>query len=76
MLPGLGTGGVPARGGRAAPGRDRRKTVRRFVRPRKKGRRPLHLVSAYATEGGLVLAQRAAEGKGASWRSSPTCWTA
>src|SRR4029079_18265572 len=30
---------------------------------RKKGRSPLHLVSAYATEGGLVLAQRAAEEK-------------
>src|SRR5829696_2067737 len=30
----------------------------------KKGRSPLHLVSAYATEGGLVLAQRAAEEKG------------
>src|ERR671938_614759 len=39
------------------------KTVRRSF-DRKKGRSPLHLVSAYATEGGLVLAQRAAEGKG------------
>ena len=39
------------------------KTVRRSF-DREKGRSPLHLVSAYATEGGLVLAQRAAEGKG------------
>src|SRR3954463_16193193 len=39
------------------------KTVRRSF-DRKHGRSPLHLVSAYATEGGLVLAQRAAEGKG------------
>jgi predicted transposase YbfD/YdcC len=39
------------------------KTVRRSF-DRKKGRSPLHLVSAYATEGGLVLAQRAAESKG------------
>src|SRR5919206_976118 len=39
------------------------KTVRRSF-DRKKGRSPLHLVSAYATEGGLVLAQRAAEDKG------------
>jgi predicted transposase YbfD/YdcC len=39
------------------------KTVRRSF-DRKKGRSPLHLVSAYATEGGIVLAQRAAEGKG------------
>jgi predicted transposase YbfD/YdcC len=39
------------------------KTVRRSF-DRKKGRSPLHLVSAYATEGGLALAQRAAEGKG------------
>jgi DDE_Tnp_1-associated/Transposase DDE domain len=39
------------------------KTVRRSF-DRKKGRSPLHLVSAYATEHGLVLAQRAAEGKG------------
>jgi predicted transposase YbfD/YdcC len=38
------------------------KTVRRSF-DRKKGRSPLHLVSAYATEGGLVLAQRAAEEK-------------
>ena len=30
---------------------------------RKHGRSPLHLVSAYATEHGLVLAQRAAEEK-------------
>ena len=39
------------------------KTVRRSF-DRRSGRSPLHLVSAYATEGGLVLAQRAAEGKG------------
>jgi predicted transposase YbfD/YdcC len=39
------------------------KTVRRSF-DRKKGRSPLHLVSAYATAGGVVLAQRAAEGKG------------
>src|ERR687886_1291029 len=39
------------------------KTVRRSF-DRKHGRSPLHLVSAYATEDGLVLAQRAAEGKG------------
>jgi predicted transposase YbfD/YdcC len=39
------------------------KTVRRSF-DRKEGRSPLHLVSAYATEGGLVLAQRAAETKG------------
>src|SRR6478672_12786171 len=38
------------------------KTVRRSFDLRK-GRSPLHLVSAYATEGGLVLAQRAAEEK-------------
>src|SRR4051794_11463857 len=36
------------------------KTVRRSF-DRRKGRSPLHLVSAYATEGGLVLAQRATE---------------
>jgi predicted transposase YbfD/YdcC len=39
------------------------KTVRRSFDLRK-GRSPLHLVSAYATEHGLVLAQRAAEAKG------------
>jgi predicted transposase YbfD/YdcC len=39
------------------------KTVRRSFDLRK-GRSPLHLVSAYATEGGIVLAQRAAETKG------------
>jgi predicted transposase YbfD/YdcC len=39
------------------------KTVRRSF-DREKGRSPLHLVSAYATEGGLVLAQRAAASKG------------
>ncbi len=31
---------------------------------RRRGRSPLHLVSAYATERGLVLAQRAVEDKG------------
>jgi predicted transposase YbfD/YdcC len=39
------------------------KTVRRSFDLRK-GRSPLHLVSAYATEHGLVLTQRAAETKG------------
>src|SRR4051794_7514812 len=39
------------------------KTVRRSF-DRKHGRSPLHLVSAYATEGGIALAQRAAESKG------------
>src|SRR4051812_37543058 len=39
------------------------KTVRRSF-DRKKGRSPLHLVSAYAAEGGIVLAQRATETKG------------
>src|SRR3954465_11120020 len=39
------------------------KTVRRSF-DRKHGRAPLHLVSAYATEGGIVLARRATEGKG------------
>src|ERR671938_104304 len=39
------------------------KAVRRSF-DRRNGRSPLHLVSAYATEGGLVLAQRAAAGKG------------
>jgi predicted transposase YbfD/YdcC len=39
------------------------KAVRRSF-DRKRGRSPLHLVSAYATEGGIALAQRAAEGKG------------
>ena len=39
------------------------KTVRRSF-DRRKGRSPLHLVSAYATEGGIVLAQRATESKG------------
>src|SRR4051794_1560093 len=39
------------------------KTVRRSF-DRREGRSPLHLVSAYATEGGIVLAQRAAETKG------------
>jgi predicted transposase YbfD/YdcC len=39
------------------------KTVRRSF-DRKHGRSPLHLVSAYATEDGIVLAQRAAENKG------------
>jgi predicted transposase YbfD/YdcC len=39
------------------------KAVRRSF-DRKHGRSPLHLVSAYATEHGLVLAQRATESKG------------
>jgi predicted transposase YbfD/YdcC len=39
------------------------KTVRRSF-DRREGRSPLHLVSAYATEHGLVLAQRATETKG------------
>jgi predicted transposase YbfD/YdcC len=39
------------------------KTVRRSFDLRQ-GRSPLHLVSAYATEGGIVLAQRATETKG------------
>src|SRR3954447_10259784 len=39
------------------------KTVRRSFDLRK-GRSPLHPVGAYAAEGGLVLAQRAAESKG------------
>jgi len=39
------------------------KAVRRSF-DRRGGRSPLHLVSAYATEHGLVLAQRAAETKG------------
>jgi predicted transposase YbfD/YdcC len=39
------------------------KTVRRSF-DRKHGRSPLHLVSAYATEHGLVLAQRATASKG------------
>jgi predicted transposase YbfD/YdcC len=39
------------------------KTVRRSF-DRKQGRSPLHLVSAYATGHGLVLAQRATEAKG------------
>jgi predicted transposase YbfD/YdcC len=39
------------------------KTVRRSF-DRRNGRSPLHLVSAYATEGGIVLAQRATDTKG------------
>ena len=39
------------------------KTVRRSFDLRK-GRSPLHLVSAYATEGGIALARRAAETEG------------
>jgi hypothetical protein len=38
------------------------KTVRRSY-DRRQGRSPLHVVSAYATEHGIVLAQRAAEEK-------------
>src|SRR4051794_32199303 len=39
------------------------KTVRRSF-DRRDGRSPLHLVSAYATGGGIVLAQRATEAEG------------
>src|SRR3954452_21062689 len=46
------------------------KTVRRSF-DRKHGRSPLHLVSAYATEGGIVLAQRAAETKGGELAALP-----
>jgi predicted transposase YbfD/YdcC len=46
------------------------KTVRRSF-DRKTGRSPLHLVSAYAAEGGLVLAQRAAESKGGELAAIP-----
>src|ERR687886_61067 len=46
------------------------KTVRRSF-DRKHGRSPLHLVSAYATDQGLVLAQRAAEGKGGELAVTP-----
>jgi predicted transposase YbfD/YdcC len=46
------------------------KTVRRSF-DRRNGRSPLHLVSAYATEGGLVLAQRAAESKGGELAAIP-----
>ena len=51
------------------------KTVRRSF-DRKTGRSPLHLVSAYAVEHGLVLAQRATETKGGELAASPTCSTA
>ena len=46
------------------------KTVRRSF-DRKRGRSPLHLVSAYATEHGLVLAQRATETKGGELAALP-----
>jgi predicted transposase YbfD/YdcC len=46
------------------------KTVRRSF-DRKHGRSPLHLVSAYATEGGIALAQRAAETKGGELAALP-----
>ncbi len=46
------------------------KTVRRSF-DRKTGRSPPHLVSAYAAEGGLVLAQRAAESKGGELAAIP-----
>jgi len=46
------------------------KTVRRSF-DRKTGRSPLHLVSAYAAEGRLVLAQRAAESKGGELAAIP-----
>ena len=54
------------------------KTVRRSF-DRQNGRSPLHLVSAYATEGGLVLAQRATESQGrradGPARACSTAWT-
>src|ERR671928_1562958 len=46
------------------------KSVRRSF-DRKHGRSPLHLVSAYATEHGRALAQRAAEGKGGELAALP-----
>ena len=46
------------------------KTVRRSF-DRGRGRSPLHLVSAYATEHGLVLAQRATEGAGGELAALP-----
>ena len=51
------------------------KTVRRSF-DRQKGRSPLHLVSAFAVEHGLVLAQRATEAKGGELAVLPTCSTA
>ena len=50
------------------------KTVRRSF-DRKRDRSPLHLVSAYATEGGLVLAQRVSRltGRARRARSAPGC---
>src|SRR4051794_11107837 len=47
------------------------KTVRGSF-DRKKGRSPLHLVSAYATERGLVLAQRAARPKAGGRAGAPS----
>jgi predicted transposase YbfD/YdcC len=46
------------------------KTVRRSF-DRRHGRSPLHLVSAYAAEGGIVLAQRATETKGGELAALP-----
>src|ERR671932_1321357 len=46
------------------------KTVRRSF-DRKHGRTPLHLVSAYATEGGIVLARRATETEGGELAALP-----
>ena len=51
------------------------KTLRRSF-DRRSGRSPLHLVSACATGQGLVLARRAAEGKGGELAPCPTCSTA
>lgn len=47
------------------------KSVRRFF-DRKHGRSPLHLISAYATGRGLVLALRAVDGKGGEVAVLPT----
>src|SRR3954447_20393320 len=63
LVPRLGSSGISAGGGRAAAGGDRRQDRPGLVRPQE-GPLALHLVSAYATERGLVLAQRAAETKG------------
>jgi predicted transposase YbfD/YdcC len=46
------------------------KAVRRSF-DREKGRSPLHLVSAHATEGGIALARRAAEGRGGELAALP-----
>ena len=38
------------------------------------GAKPLHVVSAVATQTGLALAQVAGQGKGHEWGPCPTCW--